>query len=470
MHSMLSGFPRRNDILLHAIILSAISVWSQACTMEPHEASPDQDTPSVKQEWQERGEIVVLTRHGPTTYYLRPQGEAGIEYDMASAFASHLGITPRFKVFASTAELFRALHQGEGDFIAAGLAITPERQQRYRFGPAYQQTQQVVVCHRQSRLPGTSKELSRLRILIGSSTSYEERLQELRLLMPELTWTGDDQLSMEEIFTKIAEREFDCTLADSHVVDMNQRFFPELVVALPVSDPQPLAWVLRSEAKELSTLMDTWFTHMQETGFFEKLFHRYYDHIGTFDYVDTMRFYRYSGKRLPQYATVFQQAAELHNVPWTLLAAQAYQESHWNPGAVSPTGVRGIMMLTRNTAAELGIDNRLNPTTSILGGARYLHQMQERLPPEIAEPDRTWLALAAYNVGYGHLQDAMQLARQLGKDPYAWRDLKTILPLLAQKSYYQDLPHGQARGNEPVQYVERIRHYQDMLEQSQTEI
>lgn len=439
-----------------------------SCTVDPHDAQSKQQ--SLKEELQEKGEIVVLTQYGPTTYYIRPQGKAGIEYDMVSAFAAHLGITPRFKVLASTSELFHALEQGEGKLIAAGLTITPGRQQYYQFGPPYQQIQQEVVCHRQSVLPGTLKDLSRVNILIASSTSYEERLQELRLAWPELTWVGNDTLSMEEIFRKIENQEYDCTIANSHIVDINQRFFPNLMVAMPVSKEQDLAWLVPPNAEALLGLIETWFATMQKTQYFDHLFHRYYSHTKSFDYVDTMRFYRYTGNRLPQYEPVFQQAAERHDLPWTLLAAQAYQESHWNPRAKSPTGVRGIMMLTRNTAAELGIRNRLNPTKSILGGARYLHQMKNRLPKEVEEPDLTWLALAAYNVGFGHLRDAMNLARQLGKDPYKWRDLKTVLPLLSRKSYYQNLPHGYARGTEPVRYVERIRHYQDMLERQDSEI
>jgi membrane-bound lytic murein transglycosylase F len=438
-----------------------------SCTVERHDAQSKQNR---KETLQEKGEIVVLTRFGPTTYYLRPQGKAGIEYDMASAFAAHLGITPRFKVLASTAELFQALEKGEGDFIAAGLTVTPSRQRHFRFGPSYQHIQQEVVCHRQSNMPRTPEELAHMNILIASTTSHEERLRALQLLQPEVSWVGTDRLSIEEIFSRIENQEYDCTIADSHIVDINQRFFPDLVVAMPVSEEQELAWLLPSDAEGLHGLIEDWFATMQETSYFENLFHQYYAHIDTFDYVDTKRFYRYTGKRLPQYEPVFQQAAEQHDIPWTLLAAQAYQESRWNPRAKSPTGVRGIMMLTRNTAEELGIQNRLNPTKSILGGARYLEQMKRRLPEEIQEPDRTWLALAAYNVGFGHLRDAMTLARQLGKDPYLWRDLKTVLPLLSRKDYYKKLPYGYARGTEPVRYVERIRHYQDMLERQYREI
>ncbi len=177
------------------------------------------------------------------------------------------------------------------------------------------------------------------------------------------------------------------------------------------------------------------------------------------------RFQHHVETRLPQYRQQFEGVAKAYGISWTLLAAQAYQESRWDRHAVSPTGVRGIMMLTRNTASSLGIQNRTDPAKSIEGGARYFQDLRDRLPRHIRKADRIWIALAAYNVGMGHIRDAQHLARRMGKNPNAWEDLATILPLLAQKSYYTHLPYGYARGWEPVRYVKRIRAYHALLEQ-----
>ena len=168
--------------------------------------------------------------------------------------------------------------------------------------------------------------------------------------------------------------------------------------------------------------------------------------------------------RLPRYQQQFMQAAEKHGIPWSLLAAQAYQESHWNRNAMSQTGVRGLMMLTRGTASDLGIKDRLDPQKSIIGGAKYLARLYGQVPAGIQQPDRMFFALAAYNVGMGHITDAQILARRLNKNSDKWDDLKTVLPLLAKKEYYTTLPHRYARGWEPVQYVKRIRAYQKILE------
>ncbi|MDE0146532.1 MAG: transglycosylase SLT domain-containing protein [Nitrospira sp.] len=180
---------------------------------------------------------------------------------------------------------------------------------------------------------------------------------------------------------------------------------------------------------------------------------------------ERIRFRRHIETRLPQYRRQFEGVAKAYKISWTLLAAQAYQESRWDPHAVSPTGVRGIMMLTRDTASSLGIQNRTDPTKSIVGGARYFRDLEKQLPRRIGKTDRIAIALAAYNVGMGHIKDAQFLARQMGKNPHSWDDLKTTLPLLAKKSYHETLQYGYARGWEPVRYVKRIRAYHSLLEQ-----
>ena len=145
--------------------------------------------------------------------------------------------------------------------------------------------------------------------------------------------------------------------------------------------------------------------------------------------------------------------------------AQAYQESHWNPKASSPTGVKGIMMLTRRTAKSLGVKNRLDARQAIPAGAQYLAKMRSRFRDDIPEPDRTYLALAAYNIGRAHMHDAQTLARKLNKNPYRWSDIESVLPLLSEKKHYKKLKYGYARGLEPVLYVQRIRNYQNIIEQ-----
>ncbi len=414
---------------------------------------------------QARGELLVGTRNAPTTYYIDRQGRpAGPEWEMVRDFARRLEVTPRLVVKDSLGELFRALDAGEVDLLAAGITHTPARAGRYLFGPTYQGVRQQVVCRRGGPRPRSPAELSSVRLVVPSRSSYVERLAQLTEAVPGLVWREDPEEDSETLLAQVWRREIDCTVADSNIVAINRRYYPELVVAFDLSEEQALAWVMPAGAADLQAAVIDWFDHFRALGALDTVMERYYGHVTVFDYVDVKRFLARVRKRLPRYRPWFEAAGEKYGIPWTLLAAQAYQESHWDRLARSPTGVRGIMMLTLTTARELGIRSRLDARASIDGGARYLARLRDRLPDQIAEPDRTWMALAAYNVGYGHLRDAWTLARRLGKDPYRWHELQEVLPLLAKKRYYRTLKYGYARGWEPVIYVQRIRNFQDLLE------
>src|SRR5690606_32619903 len=157
---------------------------------------------------------------------------------------------------------------------------------------------------------------------------------------------------------------------------------------------------------------------------------QYYGYLGKWDYVDKKSLVDRINSVYPKYKALFAEAAKTYDFDQWLLAAQSYQESHWNPEATSYTGVRGIMMLTMNTAQAMGVDDRLDPEQSIMAGAAYLRKLEQKLPPEVVAPDRYYFALAAYNIGYYHLRDAMTLAKRQRLNPYRWRDLQKTLPQL----------------------------------------
>jgi len=409
------------------------------------------------------GELVVLTRNAPTTYYEGRDGLEGFEYELARAFARDLGLEPRFVVLDNTAEILAAIEAGQGHIAAAGLTVTPERRVRYLFGPSYGEVTQNVVCGRGRHIPEEIGDLIRVSLTVVADTSYEERLRELAFEHIGLTWTATHEVETETLLDLVWQGQIDCTVADSLIVNLERRYYPELEVAMSISEPEQLAWVVAEELEPLVEAMETWFARETTGLLLEEIEERYYGHVTRFDYVDIKVFGRRLETRLPRFESDFREAGERHGFDWRLLAAQAYQESHWDVNARSRTGVRGIMMLTRQTAKQLGIYDRLDPKASIRGGAAYLDQIHDRLPDSIVEPDRTWIALAAYNVGYGHVTDARELARARGLDPDRWRHLRQVLPLLSQRKHYRNLKHGYARGREPVRYVQRIRNFYDLL-------
>lgn len=440
--------------MIRMLPLLMVLILLAACGPEPT---------SLLEEVKEQGELVVLTRNSPTTYYEGPEGPTGLEYDLASLFAERLGVQLRMVVPRNFNEIIPLVASRRFHFAAAGLTVTKDRRKRVRFGPAYQSiTAQLVYRSGNGRPMDLNWLNGRLEVIAGSS--HVELLRELRQEHPNLSWFEKDRVESEQLLSRVWDRLTDYTIADSNELGINQRFYPELRVAMDLGDPQYLAWAfpLIEDTSLYNEAID-FFLEIRESGKLRQIIDRHYGHIQQLDYVGTRRYMRHIEERLPEYRPLFEAAGEVTEQDWRLLAAMGYQESHWDPAARSPTGVRGIMMLTLNTMRQLGLDNRLDPEQSIMGGARYVRQIKDRLPERITEPDRTWLALAAYNVGLGHLEDARVLTERNGGNPDKWVSVKRFLPLLSEKKWYEQTRYGYARGREPVQYVENIRGYYDIL-------
>jgi len=420
--------------------------------------------PTVVERVQSSGVLRILTVAGPATYYQGRDGPAGLEHDLASRFAAELGVTPRTVVVASGAAALEALSRGEGDLVAAGLAVTAERRRLVRFGPAYQETLLQVVYRQGTRAPRTAEDLVGHQVEVMAGALEAHQLATLRAELPGLTWRETPASQRGEILSLVHEQLVDYAVATAQEIALLRRFYPELRVAFDVSPLTSVAWAFpRHTDDSLYVAAVRLFNRLRANGELDQILERHFGHMGQFDYQDVRGLMLHVAQRLPSLQSTFEAAAQRTDLDWRLLAAVGYQESRWDPLAVSPTGVRGVMMLTRDTAQRLGVKRREDPEQSIHGGARYLAFMKESVPDRIAEPDRTWLALAAYNVGVGHLADARRLTRQLGGDPDRWVDVKKHLPLLSQPQWHRKVRHGYARGREPVDFVDSVRHYYDIL-------
>lgn len=406
-------------------------------------------------------DVVIL--NSPTVYYIGAERKMGFEYELLLLYAKEIGVDLNLTVVNTVDEALDLSAKGIGDITAAGLSVTDDKKQRFVFGPKYFLVQEQMICHkdmyRQKNFPKDMEDLSGLKIVVGKSTSYEETLKTLTELYTGIKVSYDEEESTESLLKMVWEKKIDCTVADSNIFAINQRYYPELSMAFAVSERKHLAWILRDNDESLKDDLDKWLNRCEQAGEMAELRDFYYSYLNIFDYYDTRVFHKRLDTRFPKYEKYFKEAAEKYDIPWTLLAAQSYQESHWNAKAKSHTGVRGMMMLTLPTAKSLGVKNRLDAKQSIFGGAKYISQIEKGFADEVKGKNRVLFALAAYNVGMGHMHDAQTLARRMNKDPYSWRDIKTVLPLLSQKKYYKQLKYGYARGSEPVRYVSSIHQY-----------
>jgi membrane-bound lytic murein transglycosylase F len=424
---------------------------------------------TLLQKIQARGELRVVTRHSPTTYYENAKGEGvGLEYDLVRAFAEQLGVTPKFIIANSTEEVLRMVANHEVDFAAAGLTIHSDYSAPVRFSTSYQSINQHVVYREGNPPPSELTTLNEKFIInVASDSSQLMQLKRLKKQYSQLTWQETPDTDSSELLERVWDQEISYTLGQSHEVARLQHFYPELQIGLKLPEAQHLGWAFPrfSQDDSLYLVANQFLERLRRTGVLEQIIDRYYGHVTEegFDYINMRTYYRHIRERLPLYRNFFEQIATRHGMDWRLLAAIGYEESQWNPNAESATGVRGLMMLTQSTARELGVKNRDDPAESIEGGARYFSSLQERIEENIREPDRTWFALASYNVGLGHIIDARTLTAQRGANPNRWIDVRKTLPLLSNPYWYEQTHHGQARGYEPVKFVQNIRRFYEIL-------
>lgn len=412
----------------------------------------------------ETGELRVVTRSSPTSFVTGPRGPSGPEYDLAQQFADNLGVSLVIESVDNVSEILPRLISGDAHMAAAGLSITDSRREFLNFGHPYDTVDMHLIYKLGTGKPRSLDEVVGGTIEVLTGTSHADMMAALAEIYPDLEWTENADLEAADLLAKVARGEIDYTIADSTEFNIQRHFYPDLRIALDLQLDDPLAWAFpKGNGDTLLARADDFLIEADRAGILAQVHDRYYGHTTKFDYVGTRNFIRHYESRLPRYRDMFEEAGREWGVDWRLLAAIGYQESHWRAGAVSPTGVKGIMMLTEATTEYLGLEDRTDPRTSIFGGAQFYARQTERVADTVDEPDRTWMALAAYNVGFNHIKDARQIVEWQGGNPDLWIDIRKALPLLAQRKWYERVPYGYARGWEPVLYVNNIRRYYNIL-------
>lgn len=414
------------------------------------------------------GAITMITRNNPQCYYSYRNQDMGFEYDLAKAFAEYLGVELKVVACKSCSQVLPSLHKKRGHFVAASLTRTPSRFRLGDFSEEYLAVTQQVLTHKNNRVVNTVEDLEGKTIHVPGETSYAERLKKLRRRRLDLTIQVHHGVSPEKLIEDVAKGRIQITVADSNVALLNRRYYPDLRIAFPIGKPLSLCWAVNKGEYALLRKINDFFHKAKEDGTFDEIYKRYYAYPDKFDHLDVKRFQQRIKTRFPKYEHIIKETCEKYGFDWRLVAALIYQESQFDPQAVSVTGVRGLMQLTLPTAEEMGVKNRLDPHQSIVGGVRYLrriYNMYENTP----EPDRTLIALAAYNVGNGHIQDARIIASESQLNPDKWSVLEKTLPLLRHSKHYKTSKFGYCRGTEPVFHVQRIMTYFEILKRDAIE-
>ena len=421
--------------------------------------------PSVIAQIKTLGELRVVTRESPLAFYRDvydlPEGP---EYDLARRFAEELGVTLRITPVHSYAEIYAALASGRAHLAAAALKILSKPIAGVEFGPVYQRVREHLVYRRGALRPASLAQIGNGDLEIAAGSSHAKNLRAARDSIPNLTWVENSTTDSQTLLDGVADGSIDYTIADSTEFALAHDVHPDLRIAFDFPGNQSLAWAASVRDRDFLREVGSYFSRMSSDGQLAAIVKRYYGRAEGMEFAAAPGFMRDLQRRLPLYKKWFEEAAEQSSQDWRLLAAIGYQESKWNPGASSSAGAKGLMQLTVDTATATKVTNPADPRQSIFGGARYFGQVYAKIPTRIPEPDRTWFALAAYNIGYGHLEDARVLAQRAGRDPDSWQDVRQFLPLLEQEAWYSQTENGYARGWEPVRYVDNVRGYRDMLE------
>ncbi len=411
--------------------------------------------------------ITFVTMNSPNTYFVDGNQQfAGLEYDLAKLFVKELGnrYQVNFIVVDEFAKVLPTILANKADIAAADITVTKSREKLVNFSESYLDVKQQVAYNRDvSPPPRNLAALKGLHITIPAGTSYAERLSALSRGQ-DLTWEEQLNTNSEKLLAALANQEIDYTVVDNHMLSMMQYYYPNVGMGFTIGEPEKIAWALPKNGDPvLAKNVSAFFKKIKHNGVLRNLVDRYHGNTQRLNPFDVKSFLYYSKVRLPKYIGLFKDAQNITEIDWRLLAALSYQESHWDTFNTSPTNVRGLMMLTEDTSDIMKVTDRLDPKQSVPAGAKYYLWLKERLPDRIPEPDRSFLALAAYNIGLGHVEDARILAQRLKLNPDSWVDVKKTLLLLNDSKYYNKAKNGYCSGGAPVIYVESIRSYYKIL-------
>ncbi len=425
-----------------------------------------------------RGKIRVVTDYNSTNYFVYKGRPLGYQLELLQALSNTLGLKLEIVVSNDVEKNFDSLLKGEVDLIATNLTITRDRTHQVTFTEPHCVTHQVLVQQKTSDDDNYTKAIIRNQLDLAGKTVYVQEnsayVTRLKSLANEI---GDSihiveipDYEVEQLIALVAGGEIPYTVCDDNLARINLNFYDNIDVETAISFPQKIAWAVRPNSSDLKDVVDNWLINFKKTNQYKRIYRKYFINKRSTHLVNSS-FHSIKGGRVSAYDAIIKEESEKHNFDWRLIAALIYQESRFLPEVESWAGAIGLMQLMPQTAESFGVEKITSPQDNIQGGLKFLIWLNRRFEDDIPDPDeRLKFVLASYNVGPGHVEDAMRLAKKNNKNPHIWDDNVDYYLLNKSKpSFYNDpvVKYGYCRGEEPYHYVndilERYTHYKNVI-------
>ncbi len=408
----------------------------------------------------EAGELRVISRNGPATYYEGANGLTGFGYKIVKGFADQLGV--KLVILDESQSPLGRLLKGQADMAAAAITTIEAKELPIRFAAPHHKIQFELISHTNRPLPEPN--LDGVEIAITPEMARHPALVAIKLQYPSAHWIETNSNDQTDLFSRVNKGEVPFAVIDSDSFQLHQYSFANTQIAMSLGDPQDVAWAFSAATDpSLFHQAQIYLSNIKESGQLEQITAEFFQPLEEMNSIDALLLSQHLEERLLPHMDDMKRASEIFNLDWRLLAAIGYKESQWLTKIESPTGVKGMMMLTKITAKAMGVEDRENPQQAIFGAAKLFRYLLDNQPKDIAEGERIHFALACYNQGMGHIADARRLTLKMGGNPNRWQDVREHLPLLSLSQYYRQAKHGYMRGKEPVVFVDKVLDYYKML-------
>ena len=427
--------------------------------------------PRSLEEIKKSGYLNILTRNNATSFFIHKGHRMGFDYELGKALATSIGVRARFIVPKNWNDLIPALKRGEGDVIAGEMTVTPARALEVQFAEPYLTTRELIIYKKGSSAPQTADDLSGQPVRVRTGSSYFVNLTILNARLsaqgraPAQIQTAPETEETEDIIAKVHRGEVPFTIADELIARPTVAFLKDLVLGPPLSEKSDLAWAVRKDEPALLKAVNDFFKKSKRSAFFNVLKKRYFERMVEFRAYARDTIGQNQHRSISPFDRWIFEAASKQGTDWRLLAAQIYQESQFEPHRKSWCGAQGLLQIMPSTARELGVKNPYDPREGITAGARYMGKLMNRFSDVMDPNERYKFALASYNCGAGHVEDARHLAKRKGWDDRVWSNVQKTMLLLSHEEYHGQTRFGYCRCGEPVGYVQEILERYDAYRQ-----